>query len=105
MPPFVDLDMKEEKRQFPKRKQVLIPAVVTDRERTFAKQCVIRDLSEGGCKIVMPKAYDLPEHIMIKISQFKGRRSGTVIWSNAGMAGVKFDVLHAQNESSASTSI
>ena len=88
----------KERRQFPNRKQVLIPAIVTDRESTFAKRCVIRDLNEGGCKIVVPNADDLPEHIMIKINQFKGRRRGTVIWFNAGMAGVKFDVIRAQNE-------
>ena len=92
--------MKEERRQFPKRSQVLVPAIVSDHLRTFAKPCVIRDLSDGGCKIVMPNAYDLPEYIVIKISQFKGRRSGTVVWSNAKMAGVKFDVIRARNESS-----
>jgi len=92
--------MREEKRQFPKRKQVLIPVIVTDRECTFTKRCVIRDLSDNGCKIVMPKADDLPECITIKISQFRGRRSGTVVWSNAKLAGVKFDVIRAQKESS-----
>ena len=89
----------KEKRQFPKRKQVLIPAAVMDRDRTFSKPCIVRDLSDGGCKIVVPKAYDLPECIVIKISQFKGHRSGKVVWSNAKMAGVKFDVIRGQNES------
>ena len=73
-----------------KRVQVLIPATVYDMEKSNPIRCVVRDASKSGCKIVSSKSQDLPDHILLEVTNFKGVRKGRVVQRNSKTAGVVF---------------
>jgi len=72
------------------RKQVLIPATVYDMNGSHPVRCVVRDASKTGCKIISSRCQDLPEQILLEVTNFKGMRKGRVVRRDSKTAGVIF---------------
>jgi len=72
------------------RKKTLIHAFASDLSDKYDIKCVIRDVSQDGCRIVSSHIDDLPETIKIVPEGFAKPVIGKIIWKNEKVAGIKF---------------
>jgi hypothetical protein len=73
------------------RKQLGKPAWITLDGGFAARQCVVRDISTAGAKIVMDEATSLPATLRLAFA--RDARTGhncQVVWRRGNCAGVKF---------------
>ncbi len=50
----------------------------------------VRDVSQGGARLVMPADVDLPEEFIIRLPQFKRPRTAIRRWQSGQEIGVEF---------------
>jgi PilZ domain len=82
--------MDYENQRSEPRKKVSIPAVVSDRDRTFQLSAHICDASSSGCRITECPVEQLPDEILIKIESVDKPIKGSIAWRAPRSAGVKF---------------
>jgi uncharacterized small protein (DUF1192 family) len=63
---------------------------IYDCRKSGAMDCMIRDLSESGARIVLSETVALPEVIEIDIPQRELRRRARVVWRRNDEAGLSF---------------
>lgn len=73
-----------------RRFKVVIRAVVSDRQQENEINCMILEGSISGCKILSRQVSDLPEEILIKISEMSQLIKGRIVWRNHDTAGIEF---------------
>ena len=67
-----------------------IHAFASDIDNKYDVKCVIRDVSEGGCKIVSSCLDDLPDIIHVLPEGFATPILGKIVWRRKNIAGVQF---------------
>ena len=50
----------------------------------------VRDVSQGGARLLMPAGVDLPEQFIIRLPQFKRSRTAIRRWQSGQEIGVEF---------------
>lgn len=65
-------------------------AVVSDPNRLCNIDCLVRDASLSGCKIVSSLVADLPDEVRVQILGLPTAIQGRIVWRDARMAGVRF---------------
>jgi hypothetical protein len=84
-----------ERRREPRRR-VLLTGKIVSADYSFTADCVIRDLSEGGARVVVAPDAVCGEPFLIVVRSAMAHRSSGV-WHGDGQAGLKF--LDATNVS------
>lgn len=82
--------MENFENRIARRVKVAIWAVVSDLKRFISIDCLIRDASLTGCKIISSKVADLPDEICIKVQGLEQTIEGRIAWRSTRMAGVQF---------------
>lgn len=83
--PFEEIENRAEYR-----KKSAIHAFASDIENKYNVKCVIRDVSQSGCKIVTNCIDDLPDIIHLLPEAFETPILGKIVWREKNVAGVKF---------------
>ena len=79
----------KELRQY-RRTKSFLRGLIYDCRKRGAMDCMIRDLSEDGARIVLSDTVALPEVIELDIPQRELRRRARVIWRRNGEIGLCF---------------
>ena len=72
------------------RKNTLIQATASDLSQHFDVNCIIRDASKAGCRLVSSEIGDLPKVIRIVPNGFANPLLGKIVWRDKKAAGVEF---------------
>lgn len=73
-----------------RRKSVLTAGIVASADGTFNLNCTIRDLSESGARLAMPRNAKLPASFYLIDVRERLAYEAATIWNNGTEAGVKF---------------
>lgn len=73
------------------RKPACIHAFVSNLEDTLVVKCVIRDVSNKGCRIVSSRIAELPEVIQLIPEGLDRPVKGVIVWRRSNMAGICFE--------------
>jgi hypothetical protein len=79
----------QELRQY-RRTKSFLRRLIYDCRKRGAMDCMIRDLSEDGARIVLSDTVALPEVIELDIPQRELRRRARVVWRRNGEIGLCF---------------
>jgi len=79
----------KELRQY-RRTKSFLRGLIYDCRKRGAMDCMIRDLSEDGARIVLSDTVALPEVIELDIPQRELRRRARVVWRRNGEIGLCF---------------
>lgn len=73
------------------RRQVLTGGRITVSDGSIMEKCLVVDMSEGGARLELKKADELPENFLLLLSH-DGRlnRHCSVVWRQGSTIGVKF---------------
>ncbi len=58
---------------------------------TELSDCLIKDISEAGARIVLPKQASLPKLIMLRVTGETAPMDASVVWQVGAKCGLKFD--------------
>lgn len=72
------------------RKKTAIHAFASDTHNKYEIKCIIRDISQSGCRIVSSELDDLPEIIHLLPEGFDRPVLGRIAWREKSIAGVQF---------------
>ncbi len=84
---FEDVEKREKRKE--ERRQVRIPAQVSDRRGGLVIRCIIVDASKSGCRLDARDLDLLPEDILLHISGLDLPVNGRIAWRSPGCAGVE----------------
>jgi len=73
------------------RKNVSIPAHITDSNGNDSIECLIRDVCPDGCRLVAKHIHDLPDQLLLTPQGFSQPIEGHVVWRSKSMAGIALD--------------
>ncbi|WP_321341859.1 PilZ domain-containing protein [Breoghania sp.] len=79
-------------RRQPRRAARLRIGKVADVKEGFLAECAIRDLSEGGAKLIVSAQVDLPHIIVVYDEVADAILPARICWRRGNEAGVSFDV-------------
>ncbi len=79
-------------RRQPRRAARLRIGKVADVKEGFLAECAIRDLSEGGAKLIVSAQVDLPHVIVVYDEVADAILPARICWRRGNEAGVSFDV-------------
>ena len=82
------MDSRERRQQ--RREAAPVRALVSDRTDSIEMKCVMREVSEGACRITSSNIGDLPRVVKILPEGFEAPVTGKIIWRNKKFAGVQF---------------
>lgn len=54
-------------------------------------ECLIKDISESGARIILPMAASLPKKLMLRVTGEAAPMSASVIWQTGTKCGLEFD--------------
>ena len=66
---------------------------------SFTLDCMIRDISDGGAKVVIPEHQYLPPELYLIVVKSCVAHSATVVWKNYPARGLKFSQSYNLDES------
>lgn len=72
------------------RSKVAFRASVSARDGTMPLECLVRDATHHGCRIVSSAINELPDDIMLTIDGVSKPIDGRIVWRRAKQAGVEF---------------
>jgi signal transduction histidine kinase len=72
------------------RKKTAIHAFASDTHNKYEIKCIIREMSQSGCRIVSNVLDDLPEIINLLPEGFDRPVLGRIVWRDKSIAGVQF---------------
>lgn len=76
------------------RRRALLSAMIVAADGTNSCKCTICELSEGGARIEVPKATNVPSKIYLLTSRRAAAQEAQIIWRNATQAGLKLGAVH-----------
>lgn len=88
----------ESDRRPQKRKRVLIGARVTYGDGAHYFDCTIRDLSEAGARITLPRGQPMPSNVYLINLRDRTAHEASVKWNNGTEAGLAFNTSFALAE-------
>jgi hypothetical protein len=88
LPPVVDA------RKTP-RKRVILGGKVVYNEGSYTTDCRIRDLSDGGARIVLSPGIVIPTRVVLIDTRNSTAYEAEVVWMKAPDFGLKFLATHA----------
>ena len=77
-------------RRAQKRRRVLLQGKIVYPHNSFSADCTIRDLSDGGARILISPEAIAPEPFLIVVKNAVVHQSSTV-WQKDNQAGLRFD--------------
>jgi hypothetical protein len=54
-------------------------------------ECLVKEISEAGARIILPMAADLPKKIMLRVTGEATPMSASVIWQTDSKCGLEFN--------------
>jgi hypothetical protein len=90
MPPDYDPKMQAERRRMPRQKSLLRGTIYYNGRRN-AVECVVRDISHHGARLVFSAALTVPDVLELHIPQKDQTLRVHVIWRSGEEAGVAFE--------------
>lgn len=54
-------------------------------------ECLVKDISETGARIILPKAASLPKNIMLRVTGEVTPMSASVVWQAGAKCGLEFN--------------
>lgn len=81
-----------ERRRYPRGKS-FYGAVITFNARKSTSDCIVRNLSPAGAKIVMTGTVLVPDSFDLGIPRKETRFRAHLVWRNSDEAGVAFDTI------------
>ena len=72
------------------RRRVLLAGKVIYNEGTFTLDCRIRDLSEGGARIILPVGQVIPTRVVLLDVRARIAYDAEVVWMKSPEIGLKF---------------
>ena len=78
-------------RRLERRQKVTVQAFASDLGDAVDTKCVIRDVSQTGCKIVSSQIQYLPELFQLIVEGIDQPIRGKIVWRRGKMAGVCFE--------------
>jgi hypothetical protein len=78
-----------DKRRFPRRR-VLKQGRIILNNRFSVIDCMVRDISLGGCRIRLYAKFALPLHFILAFPALGVEREVALVWQNERDAGVRF---------------
>jgi hypothetical protein len=88
LPPIV------EARKSP-RKRVILGGKIVYNEGSYTYDCRIRDLSDGGARVVVAAGLVIPTHVVLIDTRSSIAYESEVIWLKAPEFGLKFLATHS----------
>ena len=85
-----DPDTSETERRPSRRKPGLLPGIIAYEGGRQSLDCTIRDLSESGARVVMPKNAIFPSRFYLINVRDRVSHEAKVIWCGASEAGLAF---------------
>lgn len=58
---------------------------------TVLSECLIKDISETGARIILPRAARLPKQVLLRITGEVTPMSAFVVWQTGTKCGLEFD--------------
>ncbi|MGI9382213.1 MAG: PilZ domain-containing protein [Methyloligellaceae bacterium] len=80
--------MASHNKRLEDRKACFVHAFASDIEETLDVKCIIRDISEKGCRIVSSQIHELPDEIHLTPEDFDRPLRGKIVWRRRKSAGV-----------------
>lgn len=77
------------------RKRVILGAKIIYNEGAYTYDCRIRDLSEGGARVVLPAGLVIPTHVVLIDTRNGIAYVSEVVWLKAPEFGLKFLSTHS----------
>jgi hypothetical protein len=72
------------------RKRTFLKGKLVYGDGDFTTDCAIRDISEGGAKIVLTRHQSLPSEIYLIVAKYAVAYSAKIMWVNFPARGLKF---------------
>jgi len=72
------------------RRRALLTGKVASRDGSMVVDCVIRDLSEGGARISIPKSVIIPTRVYLVHGKSNSAYEAEITWIKAPQYGLKF---------------
>ncbi|POF30159.1 PilZ domain-containing protein [Roseibium marinum] len=93
-----------QRRLYPRRRTRLRPAKLAGLDNAFICDCMIRDISKGGLRLVLNRQTDLPEEFYVYDTAPKTLAQVQLRWRNGLSAGVVYlvppaHIRHFRNSS------
>jgi hypothetical protein len=76
------------------RRRALLGGMIVARDGTSSSNCTIRELSEGGARIEVPRATNVPSKVYLLTSRQASAQEAQIVWRNATQAGLKLGAVH-----------
>lgn len=54
--------------------------------------CEVKDVSQGGARLVKPEGIELPDQFVLNLKNFKRPRTATIRWESGAEIGVEFEM-------------
>jgi hypothetical protein len=81
--------------KFDRRLQMRVPAryyaYLHAATGAVLSECLVKDISETGARIILPMAVNLPKQIMLRITGEVTPMSASVVWQMGTKCGLEFD--------------
>jgi hypothetical protein len=91
---FEQLFLPVTERRRPVRKKSYLRGLTVARDGTWATDCTVRDISEGGAKISVADDQVVPEHAYLVVSKKVAAYEVLVVWARRNEFGLKFVATH-----------
>ena len=81
---------RKDARKTPRRRMLTAARIVFN-NKSSVYDCTVRDLSEGGARLILPNLLGVPKSFELWIDKFNSKYVCDTVWRNKGQMGVKFD--------------
>jgi hypothetical protein len=81
-------------RERPLRKRTFLSGKLVYGDGDFTMDCAVRDISEGGAKIVLPKHYSLPVELYLIVAKYCIAYRAQIMWVNFPARGLRFSAAY-----------
>lgn len=75
------------------RRRALLGAMIVARDGTSSSHCTVRELSDGGARIEVPRATIVPSKLYLLTSRRAAAVEAQIVWRNATQAGLKLGTV------------
>jgi len=77
------------------RRRVLLAGKIVYNEGAFTVDCRIRDMSDGGARILLPTGHVIPTHVVLLDVRARIAYEAEVMWIKSSEFGLKFLGKHS----------
>ena len=72
------------------RKRTLLGGRIEFKNRSFTVECVVKDISETGARLLLTGTTEIPAEFDLWIPERNQRYRAQVVWRKASLVGVRF---------------